>query len=61
MASRSLFQLPPPAEKASADYSVDTREILFELGRRRMVGGQEAMIVDVALDMVDERERERLN
>lgn len=39
------------AEKASADYGVDTREILVELGRRRMVGGQEDMIVDVALDM----------
>jgi len=40
------------AEKASADYGVDTRAILVELGRRRMVGGQEDMIVDVALDMV---------
>jgi 4-hydroxy 2-oxovalerate aldolase len=39
------------AEKASEDYGVDTREILVELGRRRMVGGQEDMIVDVALDM----------
>jgi len=39
------------AEKASADYGVDTREILVELGWRRMVGGQEDMIVDVALDM----------
>lgn len=40
------------AEKASADYAVDTRAILVELGRRRMVGGQEDMIVDVALDMI---------
>lgn len=39
------------AEKASADYGVDTRQILVELGRRRMVGGQEDMIVDVALDL----------
>lgn len=39
------------AEKASADYGIDTREILVELGRRRMVGGQEDMIVDVALDL----------
>ncbi len=39
------------AEKASADYGPDTREILVELGRRRMVGGQEDMIVDVALDI----------
>jgi 4-hydroxy 2-oxovalerate aldolase len=40
------------AEKASRDYGVDTREILVELGRRRMVGGQEDMIIDVALDIV---------
>jgi 4-hydroxy 2-oxovalerate aldolase len=39
------------AEKASEVYGVDTRKILVELGRRRMVGGQEDMIVDVALDL----------
>ena len=39
------------AEKAAADHDIDTREILVELGRRRMVGGQEDMIVDVALDL----------
>jgi len=39
------------AEKASQLYGIDTREILVELGRRRMVGGQEDMIVDVALDL----------
>ena len=39
------------AEKAAADYGLDTRDILVELGRRRMVGGQEDMIVDVALDL----------
>ena len=44
------------AEKASETYGIDTRDILVELGRRRMVGGQEDMIVDVALDMVKERE-----
>lgn len=40
------------AEKAGADYGIDVRSILVELGRRRMVGGQEDMIVDVALDML---------
>lgn len=44
------------AEKAAKDYALDTREILVELGRRKMVGGQEDMIVDVALDMVRARE-----
>ena len=40
------------AETASQTYGIDTRDILVELGRRRMVGGQEDMIVDVALDLV---------
>jgi len=44
------------AENASKIYGVDTRDILTELGRRRMVGGQEDMIVDVALDIVRQRE-----
>ena len=39
------------AEKASDDYGLDTRSILAEVGRRKMVGGQEDMIVDVALDL----------
>lgn len=39
------------AEKASREHGVDNRSILMELGRRRMVGGQEDMIVDVALDL----------
>ncbi len=44
------------AENASKLYGVDTRDILTELGRRRMVGGQEDMIVDVALDILKQRD-----
>jgi 4-hydroxy 2-oxovalerate aldolase len=43
------------AEKASAENGIDTRTILVELGRRRMVGGQEDMIVDVALDLAKKK------
>jgi 4-hydroxy 2-oxovalerate aldolase len=46
------------AEKASAIIGVDARAILVELGRRRMVGGQEDMIMDVALDLAAAREQE---
>lgn len=46
------------AENASKIYGVDTREILIELGRRRMVGGQEDMIIDVALDLLDRAKSE---
>jgi 4-hydroxy 2-oxovalerate aldolase len=45
------------AEKASADYGVDVRTILVELGARRMVGGQEDMITDVALDILKKEAR----
>lgn len=39
------------AERAAERFGVDVREILLELGRRRVVGGQEDMIVDVALEL----------
>jgi 4-hydroxy 2-oxovalerate aldolase len=44
------------AERAAEQYQVDVREILMECGRRRLVGGQEDMIVDIALTIVAERE-----
>ncbi|MGW2830368.1 4-hydroxy-2-oxovalerate aldolase [Streptomyces sp. NPDC001286] len=40
------------AETAAARHGLDTRTILVEVGRRKMVGGQEDMITDVALDLV---------
>ncbi|MEM9133359.1 MAG: 4-hydroxy-2-oxovalerate aldolase [Actinomycetota bacterium] len=43
------------AEAAAEHHGLDTRDILMELGERRMVGGQEDMIVDVALDLVNSR------
>ncbi|MBB5411154.1 4-hydroxy 2-oxovalerate aldolase [Paraburkholderia sp. HC6.4b] len=39
------------SEVAAKKYGLKTVDILVELGKRRMVGGQEDMIVDVALDL----------
>ncbi len=44
------------AERAADRHGLDPRDILVELGRRRMVGGQEDMIVDVALDLAAARD-----
>jgi 4-hydroxy 2-oxovalerate aldolase len=42
------------SEVAAARFGLKTVDILLELGRRRMVGGQEDMIVDVALDLLNQ-------
>ncbi|AXQ27932.1 4-hydroxy-2-oxovalerate aldolase [Solimonas sp. K1W22B-7] len=45
------------SEMAARKYGIRAVDILVELGRRRMVGGQEDMIVDVALDLLRQQER----
>lgn len=47
------------AERAAAQFGIDARMIMNELGRRRMVGGQEDMIVDVALDLIKSGQAEK--
>jgi len=43
------------AKRAQAKYNIPARDILVELGRRGMVGGQEDMIEDTALTMARAR------
>lgn len=45
------------AKRAEAKYGIPARELLLELGRRGMVGGQEDMIEDTALTMVRNRKQ----
>lgn len=45
------------AKRAAARFGITTKEILVELGRRKMVGGQEDMIVDVAYNLAKEKVR----
>ena len=39
------------AERVAAEVGIETRELLVEAGRRSMVGGQEDLIIDLALDL----------
>ena len=47
------------AKRAAKNYGVSARDILVELGRRKMIGGQEDMIEDTALTMMRQRDSER--
>jgi 4-hydroxy 2-oxovalerate aldolase len=42
-------------QRAAQRFGVDARDILLELGKRRMVGGQEDMIIDVAYALAQEK------
>jgi 4-hydroxy 2-oxovalerate aldolase len=42
-------------QRAAERFGVEARDILVELGKRRMVGGQEDMIIDVAYALAETR------
>jgi 4-hydroxy 2-oxovalerate aldolase len=42
------------AEQAGRAYGLDAREILVNVGGRKLIGGQEDMIADIALDLLAE-------
>ncbi|MCM3091570.1 MULTISPECIES: 4-hydroxy-2-oxovalerate aldolase [unclassified Cytobacillus] len=43
------------AERAGKRFGLDPRDILIELGKRKVVGGQEDMILDVASELAEAR------
>ncbi|SEP88978.1 4-hydroxy-2-oxovalerate aldolase [Solimonas aquatica] len=44
------------AKRAEQKYGIPARELLLELGRRKMIGGQEDMIEDTAITLARERQ-----
>lgn len=48
-----------PARRAAERFNVDAREILLELGRRRVVAGQEDMIIQVGMALAAARPADR--
>ncbi|MBU7591300.1 4-hydroxy-2-oxovalerate aldolase [Metabacillus halosaccharovorans] len=41
------------AQRAARQFNIDPRDILIELGKRKVVGGQEDMIIDVAAEIAN--------
>ena len=43
------------AQRAAKQFNIDPRDILIELGKRKVVGGQEDMIIDVAAEISNKK------
>jgi 4-hydroxy 2-oxovalerate aldolase len=48
------------AERAGERFGLDPRDILLELGKRKVIGGQEDMILDIAAEIVQKRNSEEV-
>ncbi|PMC39298.1 4-hydroxy-2-oxovalerate aldolase [Bacillus sp. UMB0899] len=44
------------AQRAAKQFKIDPRDILIELGKRKVVGGQEDMIIDVAAEIANKKQ-----
>jgi 4-hydroxy 2-oxovalerate aldolase len=44
-----------PVQRASQQMGVDPRDVFFELGKRRVVGGQEDIIIEVASELARQK------
>lgn len=48
-------------KNAAKQYHVDPRDIFVELGRRKVVGGQEDIVVDVAMNIAQNGKKDDTN
>lgn len=46
-----------PVKNAAEKFGVDARDIFFELGKRKIIGGQEDFIIDVAMDLARKKQK----
>ncbi len=44
------------SQRAAKRFNIDSRDILIELGRRKVIGGQEDMILDVAAEIASRKQ-----
>ena len=51
----------PHVKKAAEQFKLDPRDIFVELGRRKVVGGQEDIIVDVAMNMSQQKKQDDIS
>jgi 4-hydroxy 2-oxovalerate aldolase len=50
-----------PVERAASEFNVDSRDIFIELGKRRVIAGQEDMILEVAEELSDKRKDDAMS